>query len=300
MSTWYNVGVEAAASVAGAMRGPLVGPPAIGQSKKSGVAGHADGSAGTRGVGVAVAVLATSAGHQNPGMGSVPMVSCDIGGMGSTSGNWVPATTGDTGGSAASIPVIATTSGSAVASAVSAVTVPLASSASDSVGELSIAPSELLSIFSWRGLFRGLIPFIMMFSLKTDGGSMGVMGCGAIVRAAAPLDAAPGVSACTAPWPRDRPREEGRSPRLVLRPRGLRDLGGGRRQRLRWVEQPVSLRRSAAPNAVAPCTGILVLTFAAAPVVQCDVHMVPPSVLGAPVLRWLPSASSPCCASAGD
>ena len=52
------------------------------------------------------------------------------------------------------------------------------------------------------------------------------MGGGATVGAAAPLDAAPGVSACASPWPRDRPREEGRSPRPVLRLRGLRDLRG--------------------------------------------------------------------------
>ena len=173
------------------------------------------------------------------------MVSCDIGGVGGTSGDWVPATTGDTGGSAASIPVIATTSGSAVASAVSAVTVPLASSASDTVGELSIAPSELLSIFSWRGLFRGLPPLIMTTKLKTGGGSTGVMGGGAAVGAAAPLDAAPGVSACTAPWPRDRPREEGRSPRLVLRLRGLRDLGGE------------GVKDCAGSNNRCPCAGVL-------------------------------------------
>ena len=185
----------------------MAGPSAVGLAKGFGVAGPKMPD-------VCACV------HQMLGCASI-LVFRKLGGVG---GHRVAMAPGDMSGRAAMLRIMVVTSASAVAS--TAFTVASPASVSDTVGELATTPSELLSFLSGRGLFKVLLLPTMTTKLNT--GSVGTVaaGGGAAAGAAAPLDAAPGVSVCATPLPRGRPREEDRSPRLVLRVRGLRDLAG--------------------------------------------------------------------------
>ena len=175
----------------------------------------------------------SATGHHDAGGGSVPLGGCCIGEANGVHGDWAPVTKGDTGGSAAIISVMTTTSsesGSMVAPTVSAVAVAIAS-ATAAISVPPGTPSELVSdSFAWRRLFTDLLPLIVRCTiaatsagvnamplaigktrLKTGGGETVIGICGTSAGAAAPLDDAPGVlDACTVPRPRDRPREEDR------------------------------------------------------------------------------------------
>ena len=122
-------------------------------------------------------------------------------------------------GKAAMLRIMVDTAASAVASAAFTVTSP--ASVSDPVGGPAAASSELLSFLLGRGLFKA--PLLPTTTTTLIIGCVGAVaaGGGAAAEAAAPLDAAPGVSVCATPSPRGRLRE---GCRRCLR--GLRDLAG--------------------------------------------------------------------------